>query len=76
MMAGAHLDSVNAGPGIQDNGSGQRCHFGGRGTNGQGQASQQGALCLVGSGGGQAGRVDLLREQPLGSRTQAKSPFT
>ena len=38
MMAGAHLDSVNAGPGIQDNGSGSAALLEVARADGQGQA--------------------------------------
>ena len=51
VMAGAHLDSVNAGPGINDNGSGSAALLEVAESLGQGQAPEHGAPGVVGSGG-------------------------
>ena len=63
VMAGGHLDSVLAGPGINDNGSGsaailetaiQMAHV---------HAHQHRSICLVGRGRERVGRLDQLRQR-------------
>ncbi len=58
VMVGAHLDSVNAGPGINDNGSGSAAILEVAHADGKGQATQQAALRLVGCRGIQPRRLD------------------
>ena len=48
VMVGAHLDSVNAGPGINDNGSGSAAILETAVQMSKGKAAQYSALCLVG----------------------------
>ena len=61
VMAGAHLDSVPEGPGINDNGSGSSGLLEIGRADAQGQDGQQGPLRVVGWRRGQPGRFDLLR---------------
>ena len=76
VMAGAHLDSVLAGPGHQR----QRLRLcrdpRDRRADVQGQAAQQAALRLVGRGGGRPRRLDRLRERPQPGREATRSPST
>ena len=58
VMAGAHLDSVPAGPGINDNGSGSAALLEIAQQHGEDQAAEHRALRLVGRGGGRPDRVD------------------
>ena len=69
IMAGAHLDSVNAGPGINDNGSGSAAILEVAEQMAKVQAAQQGALCLVGGRGVQPGRFDILCQQLVAGGT-------
>ncbi len=68
VMVGAHLDSVNAGPGIQDNGSGSAAILEVALQMKKVKTAQYGALCVVGRGGVRAGWLHLLCEQPVGGR--------
>ena len=67
-MAGAHLDSVDGGPGHQR----QRLRLGGaardRAADGQGQAGEHRALRVVGRRGGGPGRLDGLRRRAVAGR--------
>ena len=47
VMVGAHLDSVTAGPGINNNGSGSAAILETANPDGEGEAAQQGALRVV-----------------------------
>ena len=62
-MVGAHLDSVSAGPGINDNGSGSAAILEVAEQIAEGEAAEHGALRLVGRGGGGPGRLDHLRQR-------------
>ena len=64
VMAGAHLDSVNAGPGINDNGSGSAALLEVGREPRQGQAAEHRPARLVGRRGVQPRRLDLLRQRP------------
>ena len=68
VMVGAHLDSVNTGPGIQDNGSGSAAILETASSDGEGQPAQQVALRVVGSRGIWLGRLDPLRQRTLTGR--------
>ena len=65
VMVGAHLDSVNEGPGHQRQRLGLCRNSRGRRADGQGQAAQHGALRLVGRRGIRPRRVGLLRPRVL-----------
>ena len=75
-MAGAHLDSVNAGPGINDNGSGSAALLEVAENLGKVKPQNTLRLALVGRGGVQPRRLDLLREQPASARSATRSPST
>ncbi len=64
VMAGAHLDSVLAGPGINDNGSGSAAILEVAEQLAKLQAAEHAALRVVGCGGERARRLDQLRQQP------------
>ena len=64
VMAGAHLDSVDDGPGINDNGSGFCRIARNRRADGQGESAQRRPLRLVGGRGGEPRRLHLLRQRP------------
>ena len=57
-MAGAHLDSVQAGPGINDNGSGSAALLEVAQHIAKLKPAEHAALRLVGRRGGRSGRVD------------------
>ncbi len=61
VMVGAHLDSVNAGTGIQDNGSGSAAILEVAENMVKTNARQQGAIRLVGCRGVGSRRLDVLR---------------
>ena len=69
VMVGGHLDSVNDGPGIQDNGSGTAAILEVAEQIAKVKPRQQAALRLVGRRRVRAGRIDLLCRQPGGHRT-------
>ena len=62
VMVGAHLDSVLAGPGINDNGSGSAALLEIGAGAGRRAGPQQGALRLLGRRGDRPARLDVLRE--------------
>ena len=64
VMAGAHLDSVPAGPGINDNGSGSAALLEAGPAVGQPHATEHAAVRVVGRRGGRPDRVDGLRGEP------------
>ena len=66
VMLGAHLDSVPAGPGINDNGSGSAASAGDRPSAGQRpEVEQRDPLRLVGSRGDRPGRFHHVRRQAV-----------
>ena len=72
VMAGAHLDSVLAGPGINDNGSGSAAILEIADADGEGEADQHRALRLVGRRGVGPGRLDELRQRPQPRRSRTE----
>jgi Zn-dependent M28 family amino/carboxypeptidase len=66
VMAGAHLDSVYEGAGINDNASGSASVAGVGVAAAEGAAEEQAALRLVGCRGVWLGRFDLLRQSTPG----------
>ena len=64
VMAGAHLDSVAEGPGINDNGSGSSALLEVAEQMAKVKTAQQGAVRLVGSRGRWHRRLGVLRRQP------------
>ena len=76
VMVGAHLDSVRAGPGINDNGSGSAAILEVAEADAEGQAAQHRPLRLVGRRGVGPGRLGLLRHQPDGRGAGRTSPCT
>ena len=76
VMVGAHLDSVFDGSRHQRQRLGQRRHPRGGRADAEGEAEQQGPLRLVGRGGVGPGRLDVLRQQPLGRPSGPRSPCT
>ena len=64
VMAGGHLDSVEEGPGINDNGSGSAVLLELAEQLGEAEAGEHVALRVVGRRGSGPGRVDRIRERP------------
>ena len=64
VMAGAHLDSVQAGPGINDNGSGSAALLEVARAALQARPAEHASLRVVGCGGGRSPRLDGLRRRP------------
>ena len=65
LMAGAHLDCVTSGPGINDNGSGSAACWRPRSPSPAPAAARQApAVRLVGRRGAGPGRLEVLRQQP------------
>ena len=75
-MAGAHLDSVIAGPGINDNGSGSAALLETAEQMSKVKPAQQGPLRVVGRRGGRPGRLDRIRERPVARPSGTRSPST
>ena len=68
VMAGAHLDSVGQGPGINDNGSGSAALLETAVQMAKVNPRNTGPLRVVGRRGVGAGRVDVLRQRPARQR--------
>ena len=70
VMAGAHLDSVGQGPGINDNGSGSAALLETAVQMAKVKPAQPAALRLVGRRGVGPRRIDVLRQRPAGQRAR------
>ena len=76
VMAGAHLDSVIEGPGINDNGSGSAALLETALADGQPQPGEHAAIRLVGRRGTGSRRVARLRRRPSRRRSLIASRCT
>ena len=76
VMAGAHLDSVTEGPGINDNGSGSAALLETALHDGQAQAGEHRALRVVGRRGGRPGRLDATTSPGSRRRSATASRCT
>ncbi len=74
VMAGAHLDSVQRGPGINDNGSGSAALLETAQQSAKAQAGEHAPVRLVGRGGVRPDRLDRLRERAERRGARADRP--